>query len=366
MKKIAVLGGGNGAHAMAADLALKGFEVSLYSRSTDKLKPVRDQGGITLVESSAERVVPIRRVCQSFKEVLEDAEAVLITVAAMAHEDYARGCAPYLKSGQTVFLLPGSTGGSLAFRRLLRTAGNKADVPICETNVLTYICRLIGPARVRITARLKLEFGGLPGTRMAESLKMFEKLFPENRTTGHPNVLESSLTNFNAVLHPPGMIMNAGWIEYTKGDFSYYCEGGTAAVAKVIEAVDRERVALCDRIGYQTDRFLDFFYKAGATSERAFKAGSVHVALQESEANRFIRAPENLSYRFLTEDVPYGLVPMAYLGRMLNIPTPTMDALIGITSVVHETDYWKTGWTPEKMGIEGMNLDILMDYVEKG
>jgi opine dehydrogenase len=217
---------------------------------------------------------------------------------------------------------------------------------------------------VRITVRLKLQFATLPGKKTGECFGIFKGLFPD--ITERKNVLETSLTNFNAVMHPPGMIMNAGWIEHTRGDFSYYCEGGTPAIARVIEEVDRERMAICQKINYQTEQLLDFFYKAGATTERAYRSGSFYQALQESEPNRFIRAPETLSHRYLAEDIPFGIVPMAYLGEMLGIPTPTIDALIGLASLIHDTDYRQTGWTLEKMGIKGMTLERLLNYVENG
>jgi len=115
-----------------------------------------------------------------------------------------------------------------------------------------------------------------------------------------------------------------------------------------------------------TERFLDFFYKAGSTSERAYRSGSLYQALQESEPNRFIRAPENLSYRFLTEDIPFGIVPLSYLGRMVGIPTPIINSFIELASLIHQTDYWETGWTLEKMGIAGMTIEKLKEYVQNG
>ena len=364
MKNIAVLGGGNGAHAAAADLTLKGFRVFLFSRWPEEFKPLRDQGGIILIDPSGERLVPIHRVCETIEEALSEAELIQIAVPAVAHEYYAHACAPHLKNGQIIVLTPGSTGGALAFKKILKGKGVPPSVPVCETNTLTYICRLIGPAKVRITVRLKLQFAALPGRKTRECFQRFGEFFPD--ITQRKNVLETSLTNFNAVMHAPGMIMNTGWIEFTKGNFSYYCEGTTPAVARVIEEIDKERIALCQKINYPTERFLDFFYKAGATSEKAFKSGSVYQALQESEPNRFIRAPENLSYRFLTEDVPFGIVPMAYLGEMLDVPTPTINALIVLASLINETNYRQTGWTLEKMGIEGMRLEKLLNYVENG
>ncbi len=364
MKTVAVLGGGNGGHAAAADLTLKGFRVSLFSRWPEEFDPLRGQKGIYLIDSPGERFVPIDRVCHGIEEALQEAEVILVTVPAMAHDYYARACAPHLKNGQIIVLNPGSTGGALAFKKILKEEGAGLDIPVCETNTLTYICRLVGPAKVRITSRTKVHFASLPGKKTKECFQIFQKLFPD--ATAQKNVLETSLTNINAVLHPPGMILNAGWIEHAKGDFSYYCEGSTPSVARVMEEVDQERMALCRKLNYATDRFLDYFYRAGSTSEKAYRSGSLYQALQESEPNRFIRAPENLSYRFLTEDVPFGIVPMASLGEMLGVPTPTIDALIDLASIICETNFRRTGWTAEKMGIQGMSLKSLLNYVENG
>jgi opine dehydrogenase len=363
MKKVTVLGGGNGAHAAAADLTLKGFEVSLFSRWSEDLKPLRGQGGIRLVDPTGERFVSIHQVCDTMEEALGEAEIILVVVPAMAHDDYAHACASHLRKDQILVLNPGSTGGALAFRKILKEKGMK-DIPVCETNTLTYICRLTGPAEVKVSSRSKVQFASLPGKKTKECFEAFNHLYPESKE--RTNVLETSLTNINAILHPPGMILNAGWIEFTKGNFSYYCEGTTPAVAKLMEAVDQERMALCRRLNYPSERFLDFFYQAGSTSEGAYRSGSLYRALQESEPNRFIRAPENLSYRFLAEDIPYGLVPMADLGTMLGVTTPVINALIDLASLINETDYRRTGRTLGKMGIQGMGLDQLLDCVEQG
>ena len=364
MRTIAVLGGGNGAHAAAADLSSRGFRVNLFSLFSKELQPVRDQGGILLEDEKGERLVPIHRVCSSVEEALEGAGVIMVTVPAFAHEPYGLACHPCLKDGQIVVLNPGSTGGALAFRKSLKERGGRVDVPVCETNTLTYICRLAKPGKVKVTVRTKTLFAALPGNRTEPCLQIFGELYPG--TTGRKNVLETSLTNFNAVMHAPGMILNAGWIEFTKGNFSYYCEGTTPAVARVIERVDQERIDVCRKIDYPTETFLEFFYRAGSTTEAAARSKSVYRALQESEPNRFIRAPENLSYRFLTEDVPYGIVPMAHLGKLVNVPTPIIDALIGLASAVGEKDYWKAGWTLEKMGIEKMGAEQLLEFVTEG
>ena len=57
---------------------------------------------------------------------------------------------------------------------------------------------------------------------------------------------------------------------------------------------------------------------------------------------------------------------MAYLGKMLGVATPTINALIDLASLISEKNYWEEGWTLEKMGISGMTNTRLMEYVEEG
>ena len=364
MLNVAVLGGGNGAHAAAADLTLKGFEVSLYSRWPEEFAPLKEQEGIALIDDQGQRFVPFHRVCDRIEAALQGAEVIIVAVPAVAHEYYARASAPHLREGQILVLNPGSTGGALAFRNILKGIRPALDISVCETNTLTYICRLVGRGQVTITSRAKVQFATLPGRQTPKCFPLFERLYPTSIQRN--NVLETSLNNINAVLHPPGMILNAGWIEHTRGNFSYYIEGSTPAVARVMEELDRERIALCRRLGLTTQRFADFFYEAGSTTEAAYRSGSLHRVLQESEPNRFIRAPVTLSYRFLTEDIPFGIVPLAHLGSLAGISLPTVRALITLASVINGQDYMQAGWTLEKMGLQGMTPAQVLHFVDNG
>ena len=60
--RIAVLGGGNGAYACAADLSEKGHAVRLWRRDAAALEPVRAAGVITLKDAQGERAVPVSQI----------------------------------------------------------------------------------------------------------------------------------------------------------------------------------------------------------------------------------------------------------------------------------------------------------------
>jgi len=159
---------------------------------------------------------------------------------------------------------------------------------------------------------------------------------------------------------------NAGWIEKTGGDFYYYREGITQGIAAWIEEVDRERLEIVKRLGLKPVRFVDIFYQAGLTSEEARASGSIYRAIRESEPNRTIKSPATLDHRYIKEDVGYGLVPMAEIGRLMGLETPVIDALITLASVVSGADYRKDGLTLEKMGLASVTPEHLPGVLQNG
>jgi len=153
-------------------------------------------------------------------------------------------------------------------------------------------------------------------------------------------VIETGLSNINAICHPPGTILNAGWVEHTNGRFKFYKEGITPAIGRITEAVDREREAIMQSFGLRSVSFVELFHSVGSTS---LKKGSVYSAMQASEPNKSIEAPTSLDSRYIHEDVGYGLVPMVELARVAKVRTPTMESLINLASIMIGVDYWQEG-----------------------
>lgn len=365
IKKIAVLGAGNGGCAAAADLTLRGYEVRLFSRSEQTLMPIRRSGGITLVEAGHEKFAAPFLVSAHLPPVLDGVDLIILAAPAVAHDYLAKSMAGLLSDGQRIFLNPGHTGGSLHFANVLRNSGCRAEVRLCETVTLTYICRMPEPGRVEVYRRTtNLRCAAFPGKFTGELVGEVQAVFPN--IIAAENVLETGFSNINAIMHPAGMLGNAGWIEKTGGDFLYYREGITPTIAAWIEEVDEERLEIVNRLGLKPLRFIDIFYQAGLTSVDARASGSVYRAINESEPNRTIKSPSTLDHRYIKEDVGYGLVPMAEIGRLVDVRTPVMDALITLASVAHGTDYRTEGLTLEKMGLAGIDAAGVKTIVENG
>ncbi len=358
IRKVAVLGAGHGGCAAAAVLSLKGYEVRLHSRSEERLNPLRQ--GITVRHTYEGRATP-SIITTRLEDAVQSADLVMLVVPSVAHEDYARALGPILRPNQIVYLNPGHTGGALHFAGELEKTGAPA-VRLCEATTLTFICRMEGPATVGVYRETRnLRFAALPASRTPELLALIEPLFPN--LTAAANVLETGFMNINAVIHPPGMLMNTGWSEFTEGAFLFYKESITPSVARVIEAVDRERLAICDQFGLRIPPFIDYFFDAGLTTEEARQSRSVYRAMQDSGPNKTIKAPPSLNHRYIHEDVGYGLVPMTELGRVAGVQTPAMESLITIASVAVGTDYRKAGLTLDKMGLSGMTGDRILSVI---
>jgi opine dehydrogenase len=350
---VAVLGAGHGGCAAAADLGRRGFSVRLHARNPERLHALRAASGIS-ARGIHQGLVPVDRITADLAEAVHGADLIMLVVPSIAHAFYAAALAPRIADGQAIFLNPGHTGGGLHFLHALRGAGFGGRVRLCETVTLTYITRLEAPALVNIYSyTTRLRFAALPGRDTAALFALIAPLYPN--IVAATSVLETGLGNINAVFHPPGMIMNAGWIERRAGDFLFYREGITAAVGRVIAAVDGERLAVAKALAVPAMPFLDLFHEAGLTTQAAREAGDIARACEASEPNRTIKAPAALDHRYLHEDVGYGLVPMAEFGHLAGVATPAMDALIHLAGLAVGIDYARDGLTLRRLGLAGLS-----------
>jgi opine dehydrogenase len=350
LAKVAILGGGNGGFAAAAHLQNSGHVVRLYNRSVETISSVAEAGGVYHRGVLGEGFAPIEVVTTSLAEAVKGMDLVMICLPATAFEHLAAELASVLDGSQPVLLNPGSTGGALAFRGVVKASGCKTIPPICETNTLTYICRKEGTAGVFISSLVRnVRFAILGEDANGKVANDFLSCYPTLRIV--PNVLYTSMSNVNAVLHPPGLILAAAWIEGTGGEFRYYYDAATPAVAQVMADLDAERLAIASAWNISIEPFPELFADIGSTSREAGASGSFLRVMRESAPNEFIKAPSSLEHRYMKEDIPYGLVPLSELGRAAGVRTPVIDALITLASSISCTDQRARGWTLQKLGL---------------
>jgi len=371
IKSVAVLGAGSGGCAIVAELHKRGIEVRLFSRSQHRLAPLRKNGGLAYTGACGEGFAPIHTITANIQEAVDGVDLIIISTPTNAHTWFAEALKPHFQDGQTVMLNPGHTGGGLAFIHALRAAGFNGVVDVCETITLTHGARMVAPATVRVFLVMEnVMFAAFPGRHTDSLLPQVQELFPGLiRAT---NVLETALLNLNALEHPPGMLLNAGWVEFTGGNFCFYSEGITPAVGRLIQALDDERLAVVREFKRKAGiylaemSFIEYFFQIGLTSEAARKSGDVYQALQDSEPNRLVRAPASLKHRYMDEDVGFGLVPMYYLGQLVGISMPVTYAVIKLSSLIRGVDYLNQGRSLSSMGLDTVPLDKLKAFLEGG
>lgn len=364
VRTVAVLGGGNGGCAAAADLADRGHDVRLFSRARERLDQIRERGGLQMTGLRSV-FAPVSLVTDDLGAAVQGAQMVMLAVPISAHPWYAAALADLLEPEQIVFLNPGHMGGGLFVAHEIHRLTGRTDIRTCEVTTLSYVCRLKGPAEVNVIRMVSnLPFAAFPGRFGDELFRTIRSLYPD--VVMAANVLETGFLDINAVEHPPQAICNAGWVESTRGDYLFYRDGTTPSVGRVIDAVDRERLAIAAAARIPTKPFVEIFAETGYTTEAAARSGSAHVALQESAPNRWIKGPPSLDHRYLHEDVGWGLVPWSQIGASLGVATPTIDALIAVGSTISGIDYRREGLTLERLGLAGRDLSDAHRFLWEG
>ncbi|MDD2521920.1 MAG: NAD/NADP octopine/nopaline dehydrogenase family protein [Anaerolineaceae bacterium] len=359
--RYAVIGAGNGGKAMAAYLALLGVQVTMFNRTANRVEIIRLRGGIDLENPTEPRGFgELYKVTDNMEEALREADIVMVIVPSTAHSDIARISAPFLRDDHIVVLNPGRTGGALEFRHTLDQENCTCNPIISEAETFIFASRSEGPSQARIF-RIKeaVPLAALPATRTAEVLDAIRPVLPQ--FIDGKNVLQTGLNNMGAIFHPALALLNAGWIEATSGDFEFYVDGVTPSVAKVLEVLDRERVTVASAIGLKARTALDWL-------ELAYNAtgNDLHEAMHNQTGYYGIRAPGTLNHRYITEEIPMSLVPIASFAKTYGVSVNGIESIINLANFIHGIDYRRRGRTVEKLGIKDLSVGELVKFVETG
>lgn len=360
--RFTVIGAGHGGKAMAAHLALMGYETALYNRTAANIETIRARRGIELdsYPGGPRGFGRLALVTSDIQKAVQFADVLMIVLPSSAHRDIAQACAPHLRDGQIVILHPGRTCGAIEFVRVLRGNNCAADVIVSETETFIYASRSMGPAQAYIfSIKNSVPLAALPATRTQTTLEAINEAYPQ--FIDGVNVLQTGLDNMGAVFHPALMVLNAGWIEATHGDFQFYIDGVTPSTARVLEVLDRERVTIAAALGIRAMTAMEWLKMAYDASGDA-----LYEAIHANPGYKGINAPNRLEHRYIFEEVPMSLVPMAALGKRYGVSTRAIEGLIQLSCIIHQTDYWRRGRTLDRLGIENLSVSELTRYVNEG
>jgi len=348
--KIAVLGAGAGGTAMAYDCASHGHEVRLFdfAEFPDNIAEISARQGIH-AEGDISGFAGIVSAGHDIDEAVANTELIYVVGPAYSTVPFGEAVAGKLRTGQTVIVSPGSCGGALAFKQAAGLAVDDDTIRVAETSTLHYAVRLTKPGHVHVFLKLKAGnlLAGLPGRHTNDILELIADVYPSMEAA--KNVMQTSLQNANPIIHPAVTLANAARIESTGGDFLFYEEGVSDATGRLIEALDKERIAIGAAMGIEVLPDPTLGMRQGY-----MLADNYGAAYREAPGFLGISAQPRLDHRYLNEDVGYGLVFMSQLARQVGVDVPTMDAIIQVTSVLMARDYSGEALrTPESLGIGG-------------
>jgi opine dehydrogenase len=371
---VAVLGGGNGGHAVAADLSLAGlkvnfFELPHFAGPFEKVLRTRE---VRLEGVSRDGMAKLNLATTDVEQAVKGAEILFVITPAFGHKVMAEAVAPHVQDGQIIVLMPGS-GGSLEFAKIFKEKKVRKEIIFAESCTLPYGTRLKGPGHVAVFINaVILPTGVFPSKRTSDVISRLKHLYPI--IVPARDVLEAAINNPNPIVHPAATILSATRIEHSRGEFFLYVEGMTPAVARTFESLNQERLTICRALGYKLHHWdnLEFKnYHLGETEEEcrhrilntsmdaAFGKDGIYAGMK-------MKGPENLKERYITEDVPYGMVLVATLGALLKISTPTHNSVIQLASIINRTDYWKTGRGMKELGLSKLDKRGLKKYLREG
>lgn len=358
--KVAVLGSGNGGCAVAFEWAYEGHEVSIFDfkEFPSNIEAISKEGGIKS-SGMLEGFAKIEYAGHDLEKTVKGAELIFVVGPAYSTEPFAVGVKPYLEKGQVIIVCPSSCGGSIVFKNGLGLALDNEDYLIAETSTLPYAVRITEPGEINIFLKLKggLYIAALPSkntTTVYELLKtVYPGLIPAN------NILQTTLQNANPVIHPSVTLLNVALIERTKGDFYFYEDGVTQGVGRLIKGVDDERIAIGEKLGFKVIEDPVLGMEQGYMQEPTYDKG-----YSEAIGFKGIAAQTTLDNRYFNEDVGYGLIFMAELGKQIGVSTPIMDSVIKLTSVVMDRDYrGEKKRTMETLGLHKYSLEELLEII---
>ena len=354
--KVAVLGSGNGGHAVAFEWAKAGHDIYMFDfeQFPGAIASVAKRGGIE-ADGELEGFQKIAYAGHDISRVVSDADIIFVVGPAYSTEAFGKACRPYIRKGQIFVICPGSCAGSLVFKKALGLDVEDDSVIMAETSTLPYAVRLTGEAHISVYNRLKGGYfiAAFPSRYNKKVYDIIEKVYPEMIIAS--NVFQTTLQNANPIIHPSVTLCNVALIERTHGDFLFYEEGVTDGVGKIIETLDRERIAIGEALGVSVVPDPELGILQGYQAVNNYSTG-----YSEAPGFKGIKAQPQLDYRYFNEDAGYGLVFFTDLAKQVGVETPGMNAVLKMSSVVMGKNYEaEKARTMDSLGLEKYSLEEL-------
>ena len=357
-KPIAIIGAGNGGQAFAGYLSLLGREVKIFDVVQATVDRLNELGGVTLEgNSKITGFGKIQLASTDISKVMEGCEIILVVLPSIYHKSIAEKMAPYLQNDQIVVLNPNASMGPVEFQKTLKEHGCTANIYLAGTSTLLFACRATEVGKVEVSGqKASLTAAAFPAKYNDYIAERFATIIPEFHF--QDDIIRVSLDNLNAMMHPAPTILYTAKIEHQE-DFEYYLDF-TPSQGALVEALDAERMALGKAFGLQLRTLAEEYKHTYKTHGNSM----YEVITNAVSSYKGIKGQKTMRTRYLLEDIPYSLVALQSLGKIANVPTPCIDAVITVArAIIPDMD---EGRTTENLGLADATKETFMKMCREG
>ncbi len=367
--KVAVLGGGPGAHAVAGDIALRGFEVHLWARNPYHAAAVFATKQIKLV-GGLEGTVKLANASNNLGEIVKGAKLIIIPLAATSQHEMAENLAPFVEDGQVILTCCQGGLGSVEYTRIFREKKVKKDVLCAEYPGLPHGARFLDAGVVNVThgsnygiSAFSKRIGVFPAKRAAEAMAVINQVYP-----GLPaakNSLASALISRGVIHQPITVLTSLSAIDMFV--FWDIMEEGLSPTVRILTtACDNERKAIEAAWGFTPSKIYHEVFTEGKRTDREASDDVTKVNSRIIKWTWKDRLDNVAEHRYVTEAVPFGLVQRTSAARRAGVPTPIHDSVIQLMSTIAGVDFSKTGRTLDAVGLKAKTVEETNKLLEDG
>ena len=353
--KVGIAGAGSIAFGTAALLCENGHASMLWSPSGQGTEGLR-AGKLSASGAVEGRFDPA--IADSARVLAERNEVLFLALPGYGHKSVMDAVAPHIHKGHHIIISSHASLGALYLSGLLIARGIRVPVTAWGTTVVTG--RRTGPAEVKVnTVRARVDICTVPGGAGVAGMALCRQLFGD-RFVQRDGLLAISLSNLNPQNHMGIALGNMTRME--RGEDWSQGQNVTPKVGALLEALDAERLAIAEALGLSVRTIFEHFHL------------SFHVPLASiSEMNQEMHAqgnggtgPATADSRYVTEDVPYGLVLTCILGEMTGRPALLHEAGIRIFSAMYGRDFQAENELLAALKLDRVSLDDLRSAARSG
>ena len=356
--QIAIAGTGSIAKGCAALLYSRGHKPVLWSPTGNGAKSFKQDAGEDglLCAKGAVNEAFALEVLSDVSTVINGADVILIAVPAYGHKAVFDAIAPHVTNNQTIIISSHASFGALYISQLLTHRGIQANIIAWGTTIVSGSSN--SPANVMVnTIRDQVDIATVPQSNAERGKALCTSLFGDNFVI-RDGLIAISLSNLNPQNHLGIALCNLTRME--RGEVWAQSQNVTSTVGRLLEALDKERLAIAAAVGVQVRTIFEHFHLSFHIKKDSI--ANMNQAIFDNGSSAF--GPKTTDSRYVLEDVPFGLVPTAMLGQLVGKPAVLHEAGIVLMGGLYGRDFMQENDLIQALNLDEMSLAELKDFAK--